>query len=240
MYGLNAMAFALFIGINVLSHWLSKCTEKTRVRVLRVFCSLLLFGNIFRYFICYPFLLGEIHIPVEYSTVAYFTVPTVLLLNRKRSRSWAAYSGLMAGFFYYLAMILLGGRIYDSYPPYDIWISMFCHGTLYLCGLVTIRTEACPSRDGYKLALGTALVCVRALILRPYVIGADGLFIYKLLDGDLIWAFLPETSWSVLLPIYYAAAISLVLLSMGIFFRSNRREYDRFSGKQSQMAVIPA
>lgn len=46
MYGLNAMAFALFIGINVLSHWLSKCTEKTRVRVLRVFCSLLLFGNI--------------------------------------------------------------------------------------------------------------------------------------------------------------------------------------------------
>ena len=117
---------------------------------------------------------------------------------------------------------------------------MFCHGSLYLCGLITIRTEDCPSKDGYKLALGTALVCVRALVLRPYVIGADGLFIYKLLDGDLIRAFLPEASWSMLLPVYYAAAISLVLLSMGLFFRSNRREYDRFSRKHSQITVVSA
>lgn len=32
MYGLNAIAFALFIGINVLSHWLCKCPERIRVQ----------------------------------------------------------------------------------------------------------------------------------------------------------------------------------------------------------------
>ena len=40
--------------------------------------------------------------PVEFSTVAYFAVPIILLMTKRRLHSWAAYSGLMAGFFYYI------------------------------------------------------------------------------------------------------------------------------------------
>ena len=238
MYGLNAMAFALFIGINVLSHWLCKCNENIRKRVLTILCVLLLGGNLLRFGVVYPFIFGEIRIPAEYSTVAYFVVPAILLFGVKRFCSWAAYSGLMAGFFYYLTMILLGGKIYEAYPPYEIYISMLCHGTIYLCGLVTIGTQTCPTKDGYKLALGTAYVCIRALALRPYVLGAVGMFIYKLLDGDLIRSFLPKAYWSVLLPVYYVVAVLLVLFSMRLFFRSNRTEYARFSSKGRQMTPI--
>ena len=235
MYGLNALAFAFFLGINVLSYRLCKCSEHTRKVVLQVLCSLLLGGNLFRYTFAYPFIIGEVHIPVEFSTVAYFAVPFILLVNRKRSRSWAAYSGLMAGFFYYMTMIILGGRIYGTYPPYDIYISMFCHGTLYLCGLVTIGTRHCYARDGYKLALGVAYVSTRALLLRPYVLHAENLFIYKLLDGDLIKLHFPQATWDIALPVYYVIAIVIVLLTMRGFFKSNRRQYRKFASSRENL-----
>lgn len=62
----------------------------------------------------------------------------------------------MAGFFYYLAMIAAGGVIYGAYAPLDIYISMFCHGSIYFCGFVTIGTELCSAKDAPKLALGVA------------------------------------------------------------------------------------
>ena len=71
----------------------------------------------------------------------------------------------MAGFFYYIAMVVAGGPLYNTYPPYDIYISMFCHGALYICGLVTVRTEAYNFKDAPKLVFGVALVAVRAMLL---------------------------------------------------------------------------
>lgn len=238
MYGLNALALAFFMGISVAAYKLSKCQALKRTRILRGLCLSLLVGNTFRYAVSYPFFAGEIRIPAEFSTVAYFIVPIILLFNLKRSQSWAAYSGLMAGFFYYMAAIVLGGRIYAEYPPYDIYISMFCHGVLYLCGLVTIGTRPWPSKDGYRLALGIACVAVRALLLRPYVIGAENMFIYMLLDGDLIKWLFPKTLWAALLPVYYGVAILLVLLTIRSFYKLSHRQYKRLASLRGSEAVI--
>ena len=79
---------------------------------MRWLCAVLLSGNLLRYGVIYPFVKGVVMLPVEFSTVAYFLVPAILLTSKRRLRSWAAYSGLMAGFFYYLAMIAAGGVIY--------------------------------------------------------------------------------------------------------------------------------
>ena len=80
-------------------------------------------------------------------------------------RSWAAYSGLMAGFFYYLAMIAASSRIYGTNAPVDVYISMLCHGAVYLCGFVTIGTEKYDSKNAPLLILGVLLVAVRAALL---------------------------------------------------------------------------
>lgn len=75
----------------------------------------------------------------------------------------------MAGFFYYIAMVAAGGPLYNTYAPLDIYLSMFCHGTLYICGFVTVGTEAYSSKDAPKLVLGVALpiyyVAVAGLVL---------------------------------------------------------------------------
>ena len=71
----------------------------------------------------------------------------------------------MAGVFYYLAMIAASSRIYGTNAPVDVYISMFCHGAVYLCGFVTIGTEKYDSKNAPLLILGVLLVAVRAALL---------------------------------------------------------------------------
>ena len=233
MYGLNAVALVFFGCINVLAYRLCKCAESKRRRVVLALCAVLLLGNLLRYGIVYPFIKGVLTLPVEFSTVAYFLVPTILLTSKKRLHSWAAYSGLMAGFFYYMAMIVAGGLIYGKKPPLDIYISMFCHGSIYLCGFVTIGTEECRATDAPKLALGVAWVAIRAAILRPYVAGTDRLLIYILLDAVAVKRILPESTWAAALPVYYLAVAAFVLLTIRGFFRRNQKQYHKFSALQA-------
>lgn len=229
MYGLNAVALVFFGCINVLAYQLCKRPEVQRRRIVLVLCAVLLGGNVLRYGVVYPFVLGVVKLPVEFSTVAYFTVSVILLTSRRRLHSWAAYSGLMAGFFYYMAMIVAGGAIYGANAPLDVYISMFCHGTIYFCGFVTIGTELCSAADAPKLALGVALVGLRAALLRPLVTGSERLLIYILLDAAVVRQLLPQSTWAFALPVYYAALTAFVLLTIRGFFHRNHRQYRKFS-----------
>lgn len=172
-------------------------------------------------------------LPVEFSTVAYFAVPSILLVSMKRFYSWAAYSGLMAGFFYYMAMILAGGPLYMSYAPGEVFISLFCHGTIYFCGFVTIATEKCSAKDAPKLMLGVTMVAVRAALLRPFVASGERFFIYILLDASVVRQFLLQSVWSIALPAYYLIIVTLVLLTIRYFFYESRKQYHKFSALQA-------
>lgn len=165
MYGLNAFALILFGITGVTSVRLSRCPARVREWTLRVVCAALLLANLARYLLP-PLMGGAVKIPVEFSAVAYFAVPAALL-RWKKMQGWAVYSGLMAGFFYYLVMIAAGGVIYQALPAGEIYLSMFCHGALYLCGIVITATRRCSESDGYQLALGVGVVALHALILRP-------------------------------------------------------------------------
>ena len=233
MYGLNAVALVFFGCINVMAYQLCKCAEGKRRKVVLCLCAVLLTLNLVRYGIVYPFVQGVVMFPVEFSTVAYFAVPIILLMAKKRLHSWAAYSGLMAGFFYYLAMIAAGGMIYGQNPPLDIYISMFCHGAIYFCGFVTIGTEECRAKDAPKLALGVAMVAVRAALLRPHVADTSRLLIYILLDAAAVKQVFPERAWAVAVPVYYLAAAAFVLLTIRGFFRRNQKQYHKFSALQA-------
>lgn len=228
MHGLNAVGLVFFGCINILAHRLCACPEKKRRKGVAALCALLLSFNLIRYAFVYPFIDGAVLLPVEFSTVAYFLVPLILLASIKGLRSWAAYSGLMAGFFYYMAAIFAGGPIYCSYPPDDIYISLFCHGALYLCGFVTIGTERFSAKDAPKLAAGVALVASHAALLRPLVAGDDRMLIYMLLDAAVIRRFFPQAAWAFALPAYYISVALLVVMTIRGFFRKNRRLYCEF------------
>ena len=218
MFGLNAVALVFFGCINASAYNLCKINKQKRRAVVLILSAILLTLNLFRYCVYYPIIKGVMMLPVEFSTVAYFAVPAILLVSKKRLHSWAAYSGLMAGFIYYMAMITAGGMIYETYPPLDIYISMFYHGTVYFCGFVTIGSEVLSAKDAPKLLLGVGLVALRAVLLRPFVTGSDGLLIYILLDGAAVRRLLPQSTWSVTLPVYYILISGFVLLTVRGFF----------------------
>lgn len=229
MYGLNAVALVFFGCIHVMAYQLCKCPERLRRRTVLVLCGVLLGGNLLRYLVIYPVICHVVKLPVEFSTVAYFAVPCILLLPWRKLDVWAAYSGLMAGFFYYAAMIVAGGMIYGTNPPIESYISMFCHGAIYFCGFVTIGTEVCSRKDAPKLALGVAMVAVRAALLRPFVAGSEGLLIYILLDGAAVRQVLPQRVWPVALPVYYVLVAVFVLLTIRGFFWRNQEQYRKFA-----------
>ena len=229
MYGLNAVSFVFFCGLNLLAYRLCKAPEGPRRKAMRSICLALLLGNVLRYTVTYPLFLHEIRIPVEFSTVAYFAVPSILLTGRSNVRSWAAYSGLMAGFFYYMGMIVAGGPIYNSYPPYDIYIAMFCHGALYVCGLVTISTRQCTAADRRQLVAGIGYVGIRAALLRPFVSGTGPMLIYILLDGTYVRKYVASELLNVALPVYYVVLAGAVLLSIQGFFKLSRTRYQKFA-----------
>jgi hypothetical protein len=233
VFGLNAVALLVFASLNMLAVRLCKCERQAAMRAIRGLSIALLTFSVCRYML-FPFTGRGVRIPVEYSTVAYFAVPIILLSGRSMLLSWATYSSMMAGFFYYLTMVAAGGPIYNVYPPFDIYISMFCHGTLYLCGSVMIGRQKCKPSDGYKLFIGTALIAVNALLLRPFVEGTERIFIYELLDGAYIRQLLPQSVWPAALPGYYIAMFGLVFLSIKWFFRLNRLQYHKYALLQEE------
>ena len=96
-----------------------------------------------------------------------------------------------------------------------------------------IGPEECSVKDAPKLALGVALVAVRAALLRPFVVNSEGLLIYILLDAAAVKRLLPENTWTVALPLYYLALAAFVLLTIRGFFRRNQKQYHKFSALQA-------
>ena len=240
MYGLNALALLVLITVQLLAAWLCTCTEATRTRAVRAACLTLLLLTAGRYMLL-PLRGKGFRVPVEYSSIAYFALPVILLNGCKALQSWAAYSGVMAGFFYYLTMVAVGGPVYQAYPPAEIYLSLYSHATLYFCGLVLLSTNRYPAGDRRKLIACTACVALWALLFRPLVAGTERFFIYELLDGALVRRIFPGSLWPVVLPGYYLVLLGLVLLSIQAFFRLNRVRVRRFTvAQQNPPNTVPA
>jgi len=238
MLGLNIFSLLVFTAINFTVPVLCNIGGDTRRRVLRLLCRVLLWFNVCRYTLS-PLMGRGLLLPVEFSTVSYFSVPIIVLTGLKKLQSWASYSGIMAGFFYYMTMIVRGGSIYAEYPPYDIYISMCCHGILYLYGLVSMRTSEFNQSERCRLLGGVGGIALNAWLLRHIADKGERLFIYELMDGLYVKRILPEALWSYLAPVYYIIMFGLVSLTIVLFFRLNKAQYKKFAGDTRACRPVP-
>jgi hypothetical protein len=226
MYGLNVFSLLVFAAVNIFASVLLKRSDETKRLILRIICFGLLSFNLCRYALALLSGRGFIF-PVEFSSVAYFAVPLILLTGIRKAQSWAAYSGIMAGFFYYMTLILAGGGVYADYRPNDIYISLYCHGSLYLCGLVCFKSNRFERSDRFLLLGGNACVALNACLLRPIAEGKARIFIYELMDGLYVKHLFPESAWGYLMPVYYLLMFGFILLSIRLFFRLNNLQSEK-------------
>ena len=177
------------------------------------------------------------NIPVEYSSITYLVAPALFLLRSKKLEIWAIYSSIMAGTFYYLTMILSGGNVYELYPHYDVYQSLYSHGSLLLLGLIKIRTVTLTENQSYKLIIGNLIIGTWAIVYKPYIIGDARLFIYELLEAKHVSIINISTTISI--PLYYIALAMLVYGSSRWIYPLNRfaqkKNYKRISKRQLEI-----
>ena len=229
MYGLNALAGVFFLTWHIISHWLAKAPPALCRKVMTAVLAGLLGANLLLYGLIYPVVYQRPRLPVEFSALAYFVVPLILLYRRSRGKGWAAYAGLMAGLIYYLAMMIGGGALYDKLAPPDVYLSLLFHGALYLSGLVTISRHSLRHYRPVSLLAGVALVGVYAVLLRPLVDQTERLFIYLLLDGSLLRAIPVGAAEPFIRPVYYVLLAGLIILSVQVFLKLSAVRYAKFS-----------
>lgn len=191
-------------------------TEKQKKLILTVISAVLLGINVCRYTV-QSLDLGYIRIPVEFSAVSYFLVPIIILLRISPLRVWAAYSGVLAGSGYFLWMAAFGNIVYADYKTWSIVISLICHGSLLLCGLLIMSEKRFTPATGWIITLGLIYVSFHAVFLRQRFAGGNGIFIY-----ELLFAFRPiDFFGSGIIPFYYLALFGLVILSFNMFYKLN-------------------
>lgn len=210
MLGINVFAVLTLFMIITAANYVSRFDKKSQNNILYLFSFLVLSFNIVK------LIIDPSQIPVEFSTVSYFIVPLILLLRIRKIEVWAVYASLMAGFFYFTAMILAGGPIYSLYPPINIYTSLFCHGSLLFIGLVKIRTVAYNKNMSFIMIIGNILILSWALYIRDDFTSYGRLFIYELIDATFVEGLVPGYDFLVKIGFYlllgYSALKSRLLL----------------------------
>jgi len=215
MYGINAFSIiSLLVILYSLKLIISQPTKKQQ-KIFRILLSLVFLLN------AYQIYKNPHDIPVEFSTVTYFSTSIIVLLNIKFLRVWAMYSALMSGFFYYLTMILNGGAIYHLYEPLNIYKSLFSHGVMLLYGLYMLRTIEFKKRP-YLLMLGNLMIVSWAIYIRPQITINTRLFIYELIDAVHVKSI--SDSFQVLyVSMYYVVLVITVFYAINLIFKLNSR-----------------
>ena len=130
----------------------------------------------------------------------------------------------MFGFFYYLAMITVGGPLYAGMH----------RGGVYLHGLSRDNrsVRACDDRDGAVQRKGRAKAAAGGCLCRyapPVCGGSHRLLIYILRMPPSCDNACHRSVWGLPLPAFYGIMGVLVLLTVRGFFRYNRKQYEKFS-----------
>ena len=183
---LNVISLFWLIVLIYYSRYVIKQEEHIRNRYLKIQLSIVLGYNIAMLFV-FPWKL-----PVELSTVSYFVVPLIMLFNIKKLQGWGVYSAILAGVVYYLAMIIIGNKLYADYPAYSVYTSIFNHGALLSYAYIMLSTVEFKKSDRYIIWIGIILSALWAQLLRPHVVFAFRIFIYEVLDGLFVKTYFPN------------------------------------------------
>jgi len=214
MLGLNIFSLFVLLCIIVGANKLKSIEDTKKRKIVKILLFMVLSYNVLH-------IVLTSKIPVEFSTVSYFIVPLIVILNLDFLKVWTIYASLMAGTLYYLTMVLVGGTIYHYYPYMSVYTSLFCHGSLLLYGLIELRTVSLQEKERYKLIVGLILMAAWAMYIRPQVTLSSRIFIYEIIDAKIVKSVFQYSSW-LILSLYYSILVYLLAQSTRIVIKLNQ------------------
>lgn len=183
---INLISFLCLLVLIVYTRFLIKQPEHIKMKIIKIQIFFVLAYNVVIH------LLVSTKTPVELSTISYFVVPVILYLGLKKLNVWAVYASLMSGFFYYFSMVLAGNSMYGTFPAYSVLTSLYNHGTLMIYAFVILSTQTFVKKDRLQIWVGLALTIVFVLLVRPVVTHPGRIFIYEILEANVVNMYIPD------------------------------------------------
>lgn len=212
----NIAAATEVILISLLLRRFFNLSENKRTLVIYFLCFLLLSFNMIRYAF-QSNSLGYVRIPVEFSAVAYFAVPFIILSRIPFLRVWAIYSSLLAGSGYFITFILFGNKIYKDCSVDKIIVALICHGILLFIGAGGIAFNKFSRYSGWVLTAGLCLCVIHAFNMSDLAVNLRGVFMYELIYGFAA----VELFGKGVLPVYYLLVFAFFALTLSLFYKLN-------------------
>ncbi len=206
MENINLISFFWLIILFFYVIFVSKQNEVIRNRFLKVQLLLVLVYNIIMLFVV-PWKL-----PVELSTISYFVVPIIVIFNISFLKVWGVYASIISGFAYFLAILIMGNKLYGDFPPYAVFTSLYDHGALVAFAFITLSTTSFYKSERIVIWIGIVAAAVWALLLRSINAFTGRIFIYEVLDGVIIRDYF-SNNLVIGYIVYYILLVILLILS---------------------------
>jgi len=220
---LNIISFFWLLLLFFYSRYVLKQNEVVRNRFLKIQLLFVLLYNIGFLFV-FPW-----KIPIELSTTSYFVVPIIVLFSIKYLKAWGVYASILTGSIYFIGMLLMGNKLYSNFPPYSVYTSLYNHGALISYAIITLKTAEFHKSERNIIWVGLGLSAAWALLLRPLVTFTGRIFIYIVLEADLINTYFPN-NLKLGFIIYYPLLIVVLVFSANVVHLLNRKLKKPFNG----------
>jgi len=210
---MNVLAIIIFLGIIDISKYLARNYNQLTTVVLSALLIVLFTKSLI------AILNG--YVPVEFSSVAYLFVPLVFVLRIKKLYVVGSYISALAGFIYFIYIIINGGATYNVIPSIEVYRSMLSHGTLLLIGLITLsRLEF--HKNNIPIILGYMVSNILwAISNRPEQISFR-LFIYEMVDGNFLEILFRNPNPLIYFS-YYMFILAFLIWSVKVFGKINMK-----------------
>jgi len=221
---LNILSIACVVIIVFYTRYLLSLPKETQYKIIKVQLFFVLMYNLVIHIVV------PTKIPIELSTISYFVVPIILYFDIKKLHVWAVYAAFTSGFFYYISMVLAGDAMYGNFPIYSYSTSLFNHGTLIIYSIIVAKDVSFKHKEVHIIHIGLALTMIYALLMRPIITHPGRIFIYMIMDADLVKEYFMHIK-IIAYSIYYILFGAYLYFSGYVVFLLNRILQERKTEK---------
>ena len=162
-----------------------------------------------------------VKIPIEYSTIAYFTFSLTVLFKFKKMYGIAAFIAFISGIGYLLAFSVVGHIFILEQGLLITMIALTNHTILFLGSMIVISQHKFNKTESKHILVFTTFYLLYVVTLNLFFdFSSEHIFIQKLLGIDL--SPIAESSISFLYLLYFLTLVIMYQFIMKVFFYINQ------------------
>jgi hypothetical protein len=156
-------------------------------------------------------------VPVEYSTLTYFLLSTYVIFDIKSLKAIASFMGFVSGLGYLIVFIFLADDYISHQGLFITMMAFVNHSICFFASILIMKNKPIETFDKNKIMMFTILYVVYVIIISKVITYTQSfIFIFILLDGDLLEFLIPQVSITAM---DYLAYFLLIFILYQLFIK---------------------